>query len=232
MRIGGFQKFTMVDYPGKLATTVFTVGCTFRCPFCHNPELVLPAQFPKENMEALFFRHLQERQGKLDGVCITGGEPTLQSDIIEFMRKVKQLGFLVKLDSNGSIPDVLEKAISSGLVDFIAMDIKSSPEKYAQTVGCAVDMEKIRKSVTMITESGIDYEFRTTVVPGIHNETDFEGIADWIGGARAYYLQQYRQSKILDEKLGLRIGEKRMELEKIAHHIGHRFAKFGIRGVD
>lgn len=232
MRIGGFQKFTMVDYPGKLAATVFTVGCTFRCPFCHNPELVLPDQFPQKNMEDVFFKHLQSRRGKLDGVCITGGEPTIQPDILAFMQRVKQMGFLVKLDSNGSLPDVLRDAISSGLVDFIAMDIKNSPEKYAQTVGVGVDMEKIRRSVRMIRESGLDYEFRTTVVPGVHEEADFAAIADWIGGAKAYYLQQYRQSKLVDAALGKKIGDFRMDLAKIAQKIGHRFDKFGIRGDD
>ena len=230
MRIGGFQKFTMVDYPGKLATTVFTVGCTFRCPFCHNPELVLHDKFPQKNMEDLFFEHLKKRKGKLDGVCITGGEPTIQPDILAFMRKIKDKGFLVKLDSNGSMPEVLQDAISQQLIDFIAMDIKNSPKKYAQTAGCTIDMEKICKSVNMIIESGIDYEFRTTVVPGIHKEDDFMEIANWIGGSNAYYLQQYRYSKLVDESLPERIGSDTVDLVKISLNIGHKFGKFGIRG--
>lgn len=230
MRLGGYQKLTLIDYPGKIATTVFTVGCSFRCPFCHNPELVLPPQFPApNNMEAEFFEFLKKRKGKLEGVCITGGEPTIQADIIDFIKKIKALGFLVKLDSNGSRPDILKKVIDEKLVDFIAMDIKNSPRKYSKTVGTKTDIRRIKLSVGLIMNSGIDYEFRTTVVPGIHSEKDFEDIAKWIGGAKAYYLQEYRSMRVLDVKLKEKKNAEPLNLEKIKGSIEGSFQKTGIR---
>lgn len=234
MRIGGFQKFTMVDYPGKIATTVFTVGCSFRCGFCHNPELVLPEKFPKLNdLEKEFFQHLENRRGKLDGVCITGGEPTIQPDLIDFIKKIKELGFLVKLDSNGTNPEVLKKVIKERLVDFIAMDIKNSPKKYLQTAGLNVQDEKmlgrIRESVKLIMTSGVSYEFRTTVVPGIHSEEDFLDIAEWIKGAKTYYLQEYREMITLDEKIGEKTKGKKIDLEKIRSDIESFIEKVDIR---
>ncbi len=230
MRIGGFQKMTLIDYPGKLATTVFTVGCNFRCSFCHNPELVLPEKFPPlNNLEAEFFQHLSRRKGKLEGVCITGGEPTIQPDLLAFIKKIKQLGFLVKLDSNGSQPEVLEKIIAEKLVDFIAMDIKNSPAGYARTVGTTVELQKIKQSVKLIMEGGIDYEFRTTVVPGIHGEKDFEKIGQWLEGAKAYYLQEYRERHILDASLKAQTSGKTLDLGKIKQLLKVYVKKVGIR---
>ena len=230
MRLGGIQKLTLIDFPGKIACTVFTVGCSFRCGFCHNPELVLPEKFPKPNeMEKEFFEHLEKRKGKLEGVCITGGEPTIQPDIIEFIKKIKDLGFAVKLDSNGTQPKVLEKIIKEKLVDYIAMDIKSSPEGYELATGTRVDISAIKKSVTMIMAGGIAYEFRTTVVPGLHSEQDFVEIAKWIKGAEFYYLQEYRELSILDEKLKMKTKGKKIDLEKIKKEIKGNFGTFGIR---
>lgn len=230
MRIGGFQKMTLIDYPGKIATTVFTVGCSFRCGFCHNPELVIPAKFPKpNNMAEEFFQHLSRRKGKLEGVCITGGEPTIQPDIIEFIKKIKQMGFLVKLDSNGTQPEVLGKIIKEKLVDFIAMDIKSSPNRYPLATGIDFDIKKIKKSVKLIMESGIDYEFRTTVVPGIHDEKDFEKIGKWIKGARAYYLQEYRDGHILDQKIKNGSAGSVLDLKKIKRMLEKNIKNVGIR---
>lgn len=230
MRIGGIQKLTLIDFPGKIAATVFTVGCSFRCGFCHNPELVLPEKFPEPNeMEKEFFEHLEKRKGKLEGVCITGGEPTIQPDIIEFIRKIKEMGFAVKLDSNGTQPHVLRKVFRENLVDFVAMDIKHAPKKYDEAVGLNADMEKINESVKMIMESGVPYEFRTTVVPGIHEEKDFLEIAKWIKGAKAYYLQEYRQMITLDEKIGKKTEGKNIDLEKIKANIETYFEEIGIR---
>lgn len=232
MRLGGYQKLTLIDYPGKIATTVFTVGCSFRCPFCHNPELVLTnnSQFSTDNkMEKEFFDFLEKRKGKLEGVCITGGEPTIQADIIEFIKKIKKMGFLVKLDSNGTRPDVLKKILNQELVDFVAMDIKNSLKNYSQTVGIKADVERIKLSIEMIMNSGVDYEFRTTVVPGIHSEEDFDKIAKLIFGAKSYYLQEYRDIRILDPKLKQKTLGKFLDLEKIKKRIEGNFGKMGIR---
>ncbi len=230
MQIGGFEKFTMVDYPGKLATTVFTVGCSFRCPFCHNPELVSSIKYQVSSIaEKEFFKFLEDRRGKLEAVCVTGGEPTIQPDIIEFIEKIKKMGFLVKLDSNGTRPDVLRNIINKKIVDYIAMDIKNTPEKYSQTVGVRVDIERVKLSVKLIINSGIDYEFRTTVVPGFHDEKDFDKIAEWIGGARAYFLQEFRDFKVLDLRIKEKTQGKKVDLEKIKKKIGGKFGKMGIR---
>ena len=230
MRIGGIQKMTLIDFPGKIATTVFTVGCSFRCGFCHNPELVLAEQFPEPNeMEKEFFEHLQKRQGKLEGVCITGGEPTIQTDIVKFIRKIKFMGYAVKLDSNGTQPAVLQKLLDEKLLDYIAMDIKHTPDRYDSATGVNFDIEKVKKSVRIIMESGVDYEFRTTVVPGLHSEEDFLKIADWIRGAKVYYLQSYREVRILDENLKKITEGKKIDLKKIEKNIAGNFEKFGIR---
>lgn len=233
MIIAGFQKLTLIDYPGHIATTVFTVGCSFRCPFCHNPELVGNDKYNiahVDNQEKDFFQFLKTRKGKLEGVCITGGEPTIQPDIIDFIKKIKKMGFLVKLDSNGTRPDVLRKVIKEKLVDFISMDIKNSPEKYDHTTGVKGDIERIKLSVELIMSSGLPYEFRTTVVPGLHTERDIIKIARWIEGAESYWLQIYREDKILDPSLTKKTRGKTLDLEKIKSKIGHHFSKMGIRG--
>jgi len=230
MIIGGFQKLTLIDYPGNLATTVFTVGCSFRCPFCHNPELVIGSKMVADSkMEENFFKHLKNRKGKLEGVCITGGEPTVQKDIVEFIEKVRDLGFKVKLDTNGTRPDVLKKLLDLKLLNFIAMDIKNQPRKYNLTTGTKGDIKRIKLSVEMIMNSRLPYEFRTTVVPGLHSEKDFEIIAKWIKGAKSYYLQKYREKVILDPKLKKKTKNKKIDLDKIKKNIKKNFKKMGIR---
>lgn len=195
MLIGGLQKLTLIDYPGKIACTVFTVGCNFRCHFCHNPELIDPSKFKLSEIieEKSFFDFLNARRGLLDGVCITGGEPTLYPDLPEFIKKIKALGFLVKLDTNGTKPEMLTALIADKLVDCIAMDIKTALKKdlYEKVTGSAVDFENIKKSIEIIMQSGLEYEFRTTVVPGLHTENDILSIAEEIHGAKKYYLQQF-----------------------------------------
>lgn len=230
MVIGGYQKLTLIDYPGKIATTVFTVGCSFRCPFCHNPELVNGSQLTANSgLEKDFFKFLKTRRGKLEGVCITGGEPTIQPDLLDFIGKIKKLGYLVKLDTNGSRPDVVRKIISEKLVDFVAMDIKNHLKAYRKTTGELADIERIKLSVNMIMGGKVPYEFRTTAVPGIHKEEDFLKIAKWISGAKSYYLQQYREIKILDSNLKKKTKGKSLNLHKIGERIKGNFGKFGIR---
>ncbi len=218
MLIGGFQKLTLIDYPGKVATVVFTIGCNFRCPFCHNPDLIKPTPemiaIGKEN-EKIFFDFLKKRKGLLDGVCVTGGEPTVQPDLIPFLERIRKMGFLIKLDSNGLRPEVLKEILHRKLADFIAMDIKHAPNKYALAMGADIDMEKIKESVECIKKSGLDYEFRTTVVPGIHTEEDFEAIGKWIRGTKHYYLQPFRDGIVFDPKVRDLAKGKTLDFEDI-----------------
>ncbi|MBU2068526.1 anaerobic ribonucleoside-triphosphate reductase activating protein, partial [Patescibacteria group bacterium] len=165
MLIGGLQKSTLIDYPGKVAATIFTIGCNFKCPFCHNPELVDLKKIKRQPkiFEAVFFDFLKSRQDLLEGICITGGEPSIQPDIIDFIKKIKKLSFLVKLDTNGSQPKILEKLFNQNLLDFVAMDIKSSQENYSKTTGIKINLQDIQRSIDLIRQNKIDYEFRTTI---------------------------------------------------------------------
>jgi len=233
MYIAHFEKLTLVDFPGKIATTVFTPGCVLRCPYCHSPELVAPREsekkFLKNNREKDFFAFLKTRKGKLDGVCITGGEPTLHTDLEKFIKRVKKMGFLVKLDTNGVFPNIVKKLAKTKLVDYWAMDIKHAPKKYPDATGVSVDIARIKESVKIIMESGQRYEFRTTVVPGIHTEKDFSEIASWIDGAEAYYLQAFRDVKVLDDRVLQKTRGKTVDLEKIKKNIGDQFGIMAIR---
>ena len=194
MLIKGLQKTTLLDYPSKVASTIFTGGCNFRCPFCHNASLVTaldPSEFITEE-EVLSF--LSKRRGILDGVCITGGEPLLQKDIADFCQKIRELDLLIKLDTNGSRPDELEALISEGLIDYVAMDVKNSKELYADTCGVSHFPAEVEESVELIMNSGIDYEFRTTVVRELHSKESIESLCRWIAGAKRYYLQGFIDS--------------------------------------
>ena len=189
MDIQGLQKLTLLDFPGKVACTVFLGGCDFRCPFCHNGELLsgtLPAEMTMDSL----LTFLQKRRGLLDGVAITGGEPTLYRDLPELLTAIRSLGFAAKLDTNGNHPDMLQCILEAGLVDYVAMDIKNSPEKYAATIGlCRFDVSPISRSMQLLRDSGIDYELRTTVVQEFHDDASFLGIGPWIQGTAHYYLQ-------------------------------------------
>lgn len=195
MNIQGFQKTTLLDFPGRVAATVFFSGCNFRCPFCHNGDLVLspdakPAFSPDEVLS-----YLKKRSRILDGVCVTGGEPTLQTDLAPFLAQIKDLGLAVKLDTNGYRPEVLKTLCREGLVDYVAMDIKGAPDQYARICGLSqLDFSRIEASVCFLKEGSVDYEFRTTVVRELHEEKDFAAIGTWIAGAKAYYLQGYQDS--------------------------------------
>jgi pyruvate formate lyase activating enzyme len=199
MKIGGLQKLTLVDYPGKVAATVFLIGCNFKCGFCHNPELVNWSGEQNEINEKDFFEFLKGKEGLIEGACITGGEPTIYPDLIDFVKKIKDMGFLIKLDTNGSNPEAISKLVKEGLVDFIAMDIKTSLEKYGQAVNVRIDTKNIEQSVELIKNSGIDYEFRTTVVPGLVEKEDIEKIGRWLKGVKKIALQQFRNKKVLDK---------------------------------
>lgn len=195
MLIGGFQKTSLIDYPGKVCAIIFTAGCSFRCGYCHNPELVYPDKFPKRIPAKDIFQFLKKRQKKIDAVTITGGEPTLQPDLVDFMRSIKKLGFLIKLDSNGTLPQVLKKIIDNKLVDYIAMDIKAPLEKYSQVTYTNVDTINIRHSIELIMNSDVPYEFRTTIVKSQLSQNDLIGIGKMIKGAQLYALQKFIPTK-------------------------------------
>ena len=195
MRISGFTKTTLLDYPGKIAATIFLGGCNLRCPFCHNAPLVLaPGKEPSHPLdEVLHF--LEKRRNVLEGVCISGGEPTLDPALPSLCRKIKSLGYPIKLDTNGTNPGLLRKLAGERLIDHIAMDIKSSPENYAKAAGIPhPDLDKIRASAAWLLTDPLPYEFRTTVVRELHTEEDLRQIARWLSGARAYFLQAYRDA--------------------------------------
>lgn len=193
MNIQGFQKLTLLDFPGRTACTVFTGGCNLRCPFCHNGGLVrTPMAQPNATAEVLTY--LKRRQGILDGVCITGGEPLLQPDLMDFLRQVKALGYAVKLDTNGSLPDRLAAVLDTGLVDYVAMDVKSSPAGYPAAVGGEADLAVYDRSIRLLRESGLPHEFRTTAVKGLHTPEDFTAIGQWLEGAPRYFIQRFVDS--------------------------------------
>lgn len=195
MYIYGLQKLTLLDYPGKTACTIFLGNCNFRCPYCHNRDLVLhPSQITPISQDTLL-SFLKKRQGLLDGVCITGGEPLLHPDLLSLLLSIRDLGFSIKLDTNGSFPDRLEKFVGMGLFDYVAMDIKNSLEHYQSTIGChTVDLSAIKESVQFLLSDTVDYEFRTTMVKEFHTENDFISIGRWIAGARHYFLQEFVDS--------------------------------------
>ena len=231
MQIHGLNKTTLLDYPGRVAATVFTGGCNFRCPFCHNSDLVINPMSQPFISEEEIFDFLNKRKNILSGVCITGGEPTLQPDLERFVRSVKKLGLQVKLDTNGYRPEVVKHLVEESLIDYIAMDIKSGFTGYGEASGLAgIDMDKITESIDFIMNSGVQYEFRTTVVKGIHCKRDFEEIAELIKGSDSYYLQNYRDNEnvIMPGFTGF----SKEELEAFAEIVRPHVIKVELRGVD
>ena len=191
MKIHGLQKMTLLDYPGKVACTVFLGGCEFRCPFCHNWELIdMSAPAIMDDTELLKF--LETRRGLLDGVAFTGGEPLLRKDLPELIRRIRDMGFLIKLDTNGNNPEPLAAVVGEGLIDYVAMDIKNSPERYGETIGLpGYDISNVLASAEFLLNGSVEYEFRTTVVKQFHDRESFEKIGEWIKGAEKYYLQVF-----------------------------------------
>ncbi len=195
MNFHGLQKMTLLDFPSKVSCTLFTGGCNFRCPFCHNALLVTELSKSDATPEEEILSFLKKRQGLLDGVCITGGEPLLYKELPEFLKKVRELGFAVKVDTNGSFPQRLEDIINQGLCDYVAVDIKNSREKYGKTVGLSdFDISPVEKTVELLKRNLVPYEFRTTVVREFHQKADFEEMGRWIEGADQYFLQQFMDS--------------------------------------
>ncbi len=236
--IGGIQKTTLVDFPNKVAAIVFTQGCNFRCGYCHNPSLInfgLPLDDATHNdviakneimkQTSDFFSFLQSRIGKLDGVVITGGEPTLQSGLYDFIKEIKQMGFDVKLDTNGSNPQVVEHLINDNLLDYIAMDIKAPLEKYDIITCTKINKNNILKSIELIKNSTVDYEFRTTILKSQLSLDDFEKIGQMIKGAKRYYLQKFVSSKILDKNLINEQTYSNEEFDKICKNL-KKYVKF------
>ena len=192
MVIGGIQKLTLLDYPDKTACTIFTVGCNFACPYCQNASLVCPPVGIQTISIPVVFEFLKKRKGFIEGVCISGGEPLMHNDLDDFIFDIKALGFLVKLDTNGSYPEKLKNLVSSGTIDYVAMDIKNTPEKYAQTIGLnEYDVSAVEESVSFLCSGAVPYEFRTTVVREFHTVDDLKSIAGWITNAQKYYLQGF-----------------------------------------
>ena len=196
MQIGGFQKLTLLDYPGQMACIVFTSGCNFCCPFCHNAGLIRPGGAKSQILVSEIMDYLEKRKGLLEGVVLSGGEPLMQPDVREFLLNVRQMGYRVKLDTNGSFPETLEALLEEGLIDYAAMDIKHCREAYALAAGrgCEDILPKIEQSISLLKKGKISFEFRTTLVKGIHKESDIEKIASWIAGDAPFYLQSYVDS--------------------------------------
>lgn len=204
MIIGGIQKSTLIDYPGKIAATIFLAGCNLRCPWCYSSELVIPEKIKEQPRlsEQELFSFLKERKGLLEGVVICGGEPTVNKDLPQLLKKIKEMGFSVKLDTNGTNPEVVEDLISKELIDYVAMDVKLPRERYEGVLG--VDPERINRSISLLKQGKVDYEFRTTVVPGVLEKEDVIKIANWIKGSKKYYLQNFRAEKTIDPEFANR----------------------------
>ena len=195
MNFYGLQKLTLLDYPEKVACTLFTAGCNFRCPFCQNSELILPDLYPEPLDWNELMDFLKKRSGILDGICISGGEPLLHEDLELYLKQFRELGYTIKLDTNGCFPEHLKKLVSHGLVDYVAMDVKNSKESYCRTAGISsVNLDAIEESIHFLLQNTIPYEFRTTVVKELHKESDFISIGKWIRASRAYYLQNFISS--------------------------------------
>lgn len=232
MDIQGLQKMTLLDWPGKVACTVFLGGCDFRCPFCHNSELLsgpMPILMDQEGL----LEFLRKRQGLLDGVCVTGGEPLLRPGLPGLLDGIKNLGFPVKLDTNGNHPDRLVRLWEQGLVDYVAMDVKNAPERYEETVGVdGLDLARVRESVSFLLEGSVPYEFRTTVVRELHAESDLRSLAEWIAGAEAWFLQSFIDEESVLGGTGRFHAWEPDELRHILPELQRIVPTAALRGID
>lgn len=228
MIISGMQKLTLVDYPGHTACIIFTQGCNFKCPFCHNSGLIKCTSNSNKIDEQVLFDYLDKRKGLIDGVCISGGEPLLQKDIILFIRRIKEKGFKVKLDTNGSNPDVLKKIIDNKLVDYVAMDIKNTFEKYELTSGIKVNLDSIKESIEVLKNSGIDFEFRTTISKELHTLEDIRNILEYIGVNVKFFIQNYKEcDTVLKKGLSSFSDDELLDIQK---ELERKYPNVVIRG--
>lgn len=201
MKIGGFQKFSLIDYPGLISAVIFTQGCNLRCPYCHNPELVLPERFERTVDMKYVIDFLENRTGKIDGVTITGGEPTLQSGLLPFINRIRKLKFKIKLDTNGTQPEIIQEILDENLIDYIAMDIKAPYGSYSYISGVSLDTDSITESIYRILNSGVDYQFRTTIVPGLHTEEMIRDLRVWMCSLNANHIfQEFVPGKVLNKE--------------------------------
>lgn len=229
INIQGYQKLTLLDFPGKVACTVFTGGCNLRCPFCHNAGLV-KSPCEQESAYEDVIGYLSKRKGIIDGVCVTGGEPLLQPHLAEFLKEIKDLGYLIKLDTNGSLPEKLKEILSLSLVDYVAMDIKSSPEGYTKASGAEIPFEKFSESMNILRESPVSYEFRTTAVKGIHTLSDFEKISEILLPREKYYIQNFIDSgNLLSDGC---CAFTKDEMKEILEAVRKKVPRTSLRGVD
>ncbi|MBU1134914.1 MAG: anaerobic ribonucleoside-triphosphate reductase activating protein [Nanoarchaeota archaeon] len=229
MPIKGFVKMSLIEYPGKTSSVIFLGGCNFRCPFCQNPDLIDDVNNIPTIPEEEVINYLKEKKKWIDGVCITGGEPTLEKNLAQFIKKIKSLGFLVKLDTNGSNPKILKELIDKKLLDFIAMDIKSSPNRYSEASGVEIDIEKIKSSANLVRNSGLEYEFRSTVLPKLFSKNDAKSVGEWLKGSKIFFLQQFRAEITLDKSYEKEFTYSKEELKELQEIMKPYFDRVEIR---
>lgn len=229
--IKGLQKTSLIDYEPYIASVIFLTGCNFRCPYCQNPDLVLDNPELPEILEKDVLKFLKEKKGWIDGVCISGGEPTTQKDLPEFIEKIKKIGLRVKLDTNGSNPEMIKELIDKKLVDYIAMDIKAPIEKYGEVVNVKVDIDDIKKSIDIIKNSDIDYDFRITAVPTLTDDNDIKKISEWLKTSKRFFIQQFRPNICLEKSFEKIKPYTREELERLIKIAKPYFGFVGLRGV-
>ena len=229
MKIGGLQRVSLIDYPGLICAIIFLQGCNFKCSYCHNPELVDPRLFRSSIKESDVMEFLDTRKGKLDAVTITGGEPTIQGELPDFIRQIKKMGFAVKLDTNGSRPEVINNLVAEKLLDYIAMDIKAPLDKYKEVVNTNVNQDSIKESINLILKAKSPYEFRTTVVESQLEENDILQIGKMIAGASRYILQKFVPTKTLDKKFQKEKSHSDEKLQQIKNRLEHQIASVTIR---